>query len=596
MHVQDGLGHGELQGTGEMMTRLLASLLAWVFLALQPAMAETVTFAPGPPWLQSAIATPPNQVGTQSQAIFFGLKAGASFPFASADNYGSLGIGSYALNSLTTTGAEDTAVGGWAAQFVTTGALNTAFGMHALGSEVTQNNNTALGDDAMRDVITSAGGVTAVGSSSVAHGADALNVTAIGLQSGRGNSGGVLIGGAKTTGDVVSITVAASGSTPGTVAGLPVTASRTVTAGDTLSTIAANLASQFGALITGPSYSLSATSTDFADGTSVVSFFFPGSATTGWALTITSSVTGAATETLTNLAGSAFQELVAVGTQAAEGNGTGTLLGVTAVGYNALRNVTTGTLRTAVGDKAGFASTTADKDVLIGYTAGAAITTGGKNHLVGYTAGAAITTGFNNTIFGYRVGSAVLVSGHDNVLIGTSSNIDTAAAGTSNTIQIGAGSTGILFCTGTGTPSTAPCALSGTLGVTGITADTAHTDASVCEDTTSHVFYSGTGAAGICLGTSSLRFKDNVAPLDHGLADIMRLDTIAYNYKPDSGMDTSRRLYGFAAEQVNTVMPELVGLNAIGEPNSVDWAGIVPVLVHAIQELQGEVLELRRMH
>lgn len=48
---------------------------------------------------------------------------------------------------------------------------------------------------------------------------------------------------------------------------------------------------------------------------------------------------------------------------------------------------------------------------------------------------------------------------------------------------------------------------------TGITTDATHTDATVCEDTTTHQFYFGLGTVGICLGTSSMRYKTKITPL-----------------------------------------------------------------------------------
>src|SRR6185312_8965175 len=41
----------------------------------------------------------------------------------------------------------------------------------------------------------------------------------------------------------------------------------------------------------------------------------------------------------------------------------------------------------------------------------------------------------------------------------------------------------------------------------GITTDATHTDSTVCQDTTTHGLYFGSGTAGICLGTSSKSSK-----------------------------------------------------------------------------------------
>ena len=163
-------------------------------------------------------------------------------------------------------------------------------------------------------------------------------------------------------------------------------------------------------------------------------------------------------------------------------------------------------------------------------------------------------------------------------------------------LSTGSGASGdIIFQTGgTGEGSTAQNTATTALTIKGATqlvtlpaivTDATHTDSTLCQDTTTHAIYFGSGAAGICLGTSSVRFKTDLAPLTAGLDELLRVDTVSYRYRPGYG-DPSRRLYGFTAEQMAGVMPELVGLDADGRPNSVDWAGMVPVLVRAIQQQQ----------
>lgn len=133
----------------------------------------------------------------------------------------------------------------------------------------------------------------------------------------------------------------------------------------------------------------------------------------------------------------------------------------------------------------------------------------------------------------------------------------------------------------------------GTLAVQGIGSDATHTDTTVCQDTTTHLFLAGSGTAGICLGNSTMRTKMNIEPISQGLTQIAEVQPISYYYRPGTGHDTNRKLYGFTAEQMYGVMPELVGLDKDGRPNSVDYMGVVPVLVHAVQELKAQVDELR---
>jgi hypothetical protein len=126
----------------------------------------------------------------------------------------------------------------------------------------------------------------------------------------------------------------------------------------------------------------------------------------------------------------------------------------------------------------------------------------------------------------------------------------------------------------------------------GITTDATHTDATVCEDTTSHGLYFGSGTAGICLGTSSARFKHDITALDAGLSQIMALQPRRYFLNPGHG-DTQKPYYGFLAEDGAGVLPELTGYDAQGRPNTFDYLGIVPVLVRAVQEQQAEITALR---
>lgn len=127
---------------------------------------------------------------------------------------------------------------------------------------------------------------------------------------------------------------------------------------------------------------------------------------------------------------------------------------------------------------------------------------------------------------------------------------------------------------------------SGLVQLPNITTDATHTDATVCEDTTSHALYFGSGTAGICLGTSSLAFKHDVAPLDVGLAELMRLQPISYKYNEGYG-DPNKILYGFSMEQGRTALPKLAS------QYSFDYLGVVPVLVRAVQQQQQEIEALK---
>lgn len=132
----------------------------------------------------------------------------------------------------------------------------------------------------------------------------------------------------------------------------------------------------------------------------------------------------------------------------------------------------------------------------------------------------------------------------------------------------------------------------GSITATTLTTDSSHTTQTVCEDTTSKVLYFGSGSAGVCAGTSSARFKHDIEPLDAGLSQIMALKPSSYYLNADHG-DPTKKLYGFIAEDAIGPLPDLVGLDMKGKPNSMDYLGVVPVAVRAIQQQQQEIAELK---
>jgi len=120
---------------------------------------------------------------------------------------------------------------------------------------------------------------------------------------------------------------------------------------------------------------------------------------------------------------------------------------------------------------------------------------------------------------------------------------------------------------------------------TGITADSGHTDSTVCQDTTSHQFYSGTGTAGICLGTSSERFKNSLSDIKEGLAEVLQLRPRNFRYNKGIVDSGTKLQYGFTAEEVVKVMPNIVAFGPKGELNSVDYGTLWVIYAKAIKDL-----------
>jgi trimeric autotransporter adhesin len=97
----------------------------------------------------------------------------------------------------------------------------------------------------------------------------------------------------------------------------------------------------------------------------------------------------------------------------------------TAVGFEALNDVTTGANNTAVGYQAGDTITTGTRNTILGSDTAATLTTGYGNTLLGYQSGTKITTGHNNIGIGYNALTGDKAFGPGNI----TGNYNTAISG-----------------------------------------------------------------------------------------------------------------------------------------------------------------------
>ena len=112
---------------------------------------------------------------------------------------------------------------------------------------------------------------------------------------------------------------------------------------------------------------------------------------------------------------------------------------------------------------------------------------------------------------------------------------------------------------------------------------------------------------------SDERYKENIEPVEDVLQSLMTLEPISYNLKSHCAMapvvldgtkeseemDRYYRAmaqgsarYGFLAQNVKEVFPELVHTDNNGYM-SVDYIGLIPILVQSINELRAELDELK---
>ncbi|GMH69914.1 hypothetical protein TrLO_g1152, partial [Triparma laevis f. longispina] len=148
-------------------------------------------------------------------------------------------------------------------------------------------------------------------------------------------------------------------------------------------------------------------------------------------------------------------------------------------------------------------------------------------------------------------------------------------------------------------------AVAGTSSVTGgITFDgtTSFTGALNVGATTATGVYTGTGisvsgtvtASGSAL-TSDRRYKKDITRLSSALDDVMKIRGVSYNWRrsefPTYAFDNNTH-YGFIAQEVEEVIPELVGTDELGM-KSIRYLGFTPVLLEAMKEQQEEILILK---
>src|SRR5207249_11415946 len=90
------------------------------------------------------------------------------------------------------------------------------------------------------------------------------------------------------------------------------------------------------------------------------------------------------------------------------------------------------------------------------------------------------------------------------------------------------------------------------------------------------------------LGTinSSRRFKEDIRDLGDASRAILKLRPVTFRYSQpfaDGGKPTQ---FGLIAEEVAEVMPELVARDASGQPETVKYQTLVPLLLNELREQQ----------
>ena len=97
---------------------------------------------------------------------------------------------------------------------------------------------------------------------------------------------------------------------------------------------------------------------------------------------------------------------------------------------------------------------------------------------------------------------------------------------------------------------------------------------------------------------SDERFKENIEPVSNVLGSLENLEAVTYNLKSkaakteEKGIVSDSERYGFLAQNVKEVFPQLVHTDKSGYL-SVDYIGLIPILVQSINELRAELAEVK---
>jgi lysophospholipase L1-like esterase len=202
------------------------------------------------------------------------------------------------------------------------------------------------------------------------------------------------------------------------------------------------------------------------------------------------------------------------------------------------------------------------------------VTSGTYNTGLGYNSGLKSTTGTYNTFLGANADLVNTTQHNYMTVIGAG-----AIGNQDNSIILGRSNDFIGI--GTTTPWKA-LSVNGGVAVPGLS--NGSTGYYACVNTTTGELSTSTTAC----GASSIKYKENVAPLTYGLQDVLNLNPVFFNYK-SSYVSDQRRQVGFIAEEVASVTPEIVAYDSNGEIQGLDYPKFTAVLAKAIQELNAKL-------
>ena len=243
------------------------------------------------------------------------------------------------------------------------------------------------------------------------------------------------------------------------------------------------------------------------------------------------------------------------------------------IGADAGKDNTSGYHNAFVGYRAGYRNTVSLSNTFVGSFAGAYHVTGHANSYFGSGAGFSDATGTQNVYLGYKAGYTN-TSGNSNVFIGYKSGYYETG---SNKLYIDNSNTSTPLIYG----------------------DFANDRVGINKMSLSYTLEVGGDArADNWYTTSDARLKKDLKKIGAAMDLVNRLEGLTYEFKNShtNAEAISRELprgkqYGFAAQKVQEVLPELVKEDVEGYL-AVNYTGVIPVLVEALKEKDTEMKAL----
>lgn len=236
--------------------------------------------------------------------------------------------------------------------------------------------------------------------------------------------------------------------------------------------------------------------------------------------------------------------------------------GNTAIGWWSQYYNTTGSYNTASGLITLYYNTSGFFNNADGYAALYSNTSGYFNNAYGVGALYYNTTGSHNIGLGDNAGST-LTTGDYNIDIGNYGVTDEA-----NTIRIG-------------DPNNQYATfIAGIVGVT-----TGNDDAV-------NVVIDSNGQLGTI--SSSRRYKEDITNMSDASAKLLELRPVSFRYKKPYRSGEKPIQYGLIAEEVAEILPELVVFNHEGQPETVKYQDLAPMLLNEFQKEHRRVIELQK--